>query len=497
VSLRARLIGGLLAVTAVGLLAVGAITYTEQRSFLLSRIDQQLHSLQAPVNRGLQERGINVPGYDAAALVGGGPSGDSRDGRGGPVGPGGGPGARPADLPPGTYGQRRDGTGKVVGGTFFNTFGQTAVPVPVLPKTIKVGKVFTVSTGGSDDLHYRVLAKLTHDQPGTTVIAIPMQSVDATLSRLVGVEAAVIGGVLLLIAFGGWWLVRLGLRPLDRMGETADAIAGGELSKRVEPATEKTEVGRLGLALNHMLGRLEGAFAERQASEDRLRNFIADASHELRTPLSSIRGYAELVRMGAAADPADRDKAINRIEAEAKRMGVLVEDLLTLARLDELPDAVRQDVDVTRLASDAVDDARAVDPERVIELHANGPAHVTGDPHQLRQVLANLVRNALVHTPPGTAIEVGAVANGKNVKLSVSDHGPGLPTDSADSLFERFWRSEGGRTQGKAGAGLGLAIVAAIVDAHGGTVQAGNADGGGAQFVVELPVAAAAAPPLA
>ena len=383
-----------------------------------------------------------------------------------------------------------------MGGTFFNTFGQTAIPAPELPIKIQTGKVFTVSAkGGSNDLHYRVLAQATHDQPGTTIIAIPMQSVDATLSRLVRVEAAVIGGILLLIAFGGWWLVRLGLRPLDRMGETADAIAGGELSKRVEPATEKTEVGRLGLALNHMLGRLEGAFAERQASEDRLRNFIADASHELRTPLASIRGYAELVRMGATADPVDRDKAINRIEAEAKRMGVLVEDLLTLARLDELPDAVRQDVDVTRLASDAVDDARAVDPGRLIELHANGPVHVIGDPHQLRQVMANLVRNALVHTPPGTPVEVGAVATGNNVRLSVRDHGPGLPTDDTDSLFERFWRSEGGRTQGKAGAGLGLAIVAAIVDAHGGTVQAGNAAGGGAQFVVELPVAAPAVPP--
>jgi two-component system OmpR family sensor kinase len=239
-----------------------------------------------------------------------------------------------------------------------------------------------------------------------------------------------------------------------------------------------------------MLDRLEQAFSQRQASEDRLRRFLADASHELRTPLASIRGYAELFRMGAAREPADVEKAMRRIEEEAARMGVLVEDLLILARLDEIAEAPYSDVDLAALAGDAVDDARATAPDRVIALDADGEPGATtvlGDAHQLRQVLGNLLRNALVHTPAGTPVEVAVAADDGGVRLAVRDHGPGLPNDDPDALFERFWRAEGGRERGKAGAGLGLAIVAAIVDAHGGRVAAGNAPGGGALFAVELP----------
>jgi two-component system OmpR family sensor kinase len=302
------------------------------------------------------------------------------------------------------------------------------------------------------------------------------------------VGAALVRGVVLIVlglVAGG--VVRVGLLPLDRIGHTAGAIAGGDLSHRVEGTDPRTEVGRLGIAFNAMLDRLEEAFARRKASEDRLRAFLADASHELRTPLASIRGYAELFRMGAARDPADTEKAMRRIEHEAARMGVLVEDLLTLARLDEVADVPHTEVDVTGLARDAVDDARATAPERVISLRSNGAAPVLGDAHGLRQVLGNLLRNALVHTPEGTPIEVGVGVEADNVRLEVRDHGPGLPTDDADALFERFWRAEGGRTQGRGGAGLGLAIVAGIVDAHGGKVSAGNAEGGGASFVVLLP----------
>ena len=217
-----------------------------------------------------------------------------------------------------------------------------------------------------------------------------------------------------------------------------------------------------------------------------MRRFIADASHELRTPLVSIRGYAELFRMGAAREPDDIAKAMRRIEDEAARMGVLVEDLLTLARLDEVREAAHGAVDLSVLARDAVDDARATDPDREIELHAH-PIAVTGDADQLRQVLANLLRNALVHTPAGTPIEVSVDRDNGAVKLEVRDHGPGLPTDDADALFERFWRAEGGRERGKDGAGLGLAIVAGIVDGHAGSVRASNAPGGGASFEVRLP----------
>ena len=316
-----------------------------------------------------------------------------------------------------------------------------------------------------------------------------MRDVDQTLHRLLAVEALVIAGVLLLLGAAAWAVVRVGLLPLDRMGHTAGAIAGGDLSHRVESTDPRTEVGRLGLALNAMLDRLERAFTARKQSEDRLRQFIADASHELRTPLASIRGYAELFRMGAAREPEDVEKAMRRIEEEAARMGVLVEDLLTLARLDEVADAPHTEVDLGRLVGDAVDDARATAPDRASNGHVDGDAVVMGDAHQLRQVLANLLRNALVHTPAGTPIEVSATREDGAVRLEVRDHGPGLPTDDPSALFERFWRSEGGREQGRAGAGLGLAIVAGIVDAHRGRVEATNAPGGGASFVVRLPAA--------
>jgi two-component system, OmpR family, sensor kinase len=294
---------------------------------------------------------------------------------------------------------------------------------------------------------------------------VPLDDVDETLDRLLLIEALVIGFGLLAIALVTMAAVRLGLRPLDRFGETADAIAGGELSHRVSPADERTEVGRLGIALNRMLDRLQEAFAEREASEARLRQFIADASHELRTPLTSIRGYAELFRLGANADPAETEKALRRIEDEAARMGVLVEDLLALARLEEPDVRVHEPVDLGAVVADAVEDARAIAPERAIELSAEQGTSVRGDAPQLHQVVANLLRNAIAHTPPQTAVEVTVRRAGKTVELIVRDLGAGLPDVDPDTLFERFWRAEGGRQRGRAGAGLGLAIVAGIVSA--------------------------------
>ena len=286
----------------------------------------------------------------------------------------------------------------------------------------------------------------------------------------------------------GWWVVRLGLRPLERMGDTAGRIAAGDLSQRVEPAEPDTEVGRLGLSLNAMLHQIEQAFAERAASEERLRVFLADASHELRTPLASIRGYAELFGMGAASDEAEAEKAMSRIEQEAARMGVLVEDLLLLARLDEARETVREPVDVAELARDAVGDARAMAPDRDVALVLEGDETVVrGDEDRLRQVVANLVRNALVHTPAGTPVEVAVGGDGERVRLEVRDRGPGLPVADGAVMFERFWRSEAARARGGGGAGLGLAIVHGIVTAHGGEVRAQARSGGGATFTVTLP----------
>jgi two-component system OmpR family sensor kinase len=256
---------------------------------------------------------------------------------------------------------------------------------------------------------------------------------------------------LLVLGLISWLLVRVELRPLERIGRTADAIAAGDLSRRVEVAHPRSEVGRLGLALNAMLGNLEEAFAERTKSEERLRRFLADASHELRTPLASIRGYAELFRIGAAREPEEVEKAMRRIEEEAARMGVLVEDLLTLARMDELREDVREPVDLAALAEDAVADGRAIDASRTITLaDVDEDVVVRGDPDQLRQVLANLVRNAIVHTDAAITIAVRRADD--VVQLCVRDEGPGLPDVDPRELFGRFWRAEAGRERGRAGA---------------------------------------------
>ena len=458
-SLRARLLAGLLALTAAGMLIAGGVTYAEQRSFLLERVDEQTRDAPFVLGRALD--GIDRDDGPRP----GGPGGDD----GGSLGP-----------PAGTYGELRTASGTK---TVTLPAGSGITAKPDLPRSLPLGRMITVS---GDDGRYRVLAQRDPRTGGTLIAAVPMREADQQLDRLLLVEALVIGVVLLMLGIAGWAVVRVGLLPLDRMGHTAGRIAGGDLSHRVEATDRRTEVGRLGIALNRMLDRLEDAFQRRQASEERLRTFIADASHELRTPLASIRGYAELFRMGAVPEGPERERAMRRIEDEAARMGVLVEDLLTLARLDQIADAPHAELDVATLAGDAVDDARATAPDREISLHA-GPAPVSGDAHQLRQVLGNLLRNALVHTPAGTPIDVSVQRGTDVVRMTVRDHGPGLPTEDADAIFERFWRAEGGRKQGKAGAGLGLAIVAGIVDAHHGRVRAANADGGGAAFVVELP----------
>jgi two-component system OmpR family sensor kinase len=276
-SLRSRLIAVLLAVAAVGLLALAAITYAEQRSFQLERVDRQVLAARPVMEHQLVEGG-------------------------GPFGPGPGPRDRPGpdgedvSLPPGTYGELRDAGGARVGDPVVLTYGQDGPSPPDLPAQLPPGETVTVDAiggGGS----YRARAE--PERGGSVVVAVPLTEAQATLNRLLVLEALVIAGVLAVLGVVAFLVVRLALRPLDRIADTAGAIAGGELSRRVEPATPRTEVGRLGLALNAMLDRLEEAFARREESEDRLRRFLSDASHELRTPPASIRGYAELFRMGA------------------------------------------------------------------------------------------------------------------------------------------------------------------------------------------------------
>src|SRR5918999_1858005 len=462
-SLRTRLLAAVLALAAAGLLLLGGITYVGQRSFLLDRLDDQIR--QAP------------PAAAGALGLREGP----------PRGAGG--RRRGSGLPPGTYVGHRDDSGAVVASQVF-AYGQSATADPALPADIPLVEPFTVDGENGDEERYRVFAEADRFGDGIIVIAAPLTDVDATLNRLLLLEALVIAGVLLVLGLVAWVVVRVGLLPLDRIGHTAGAIAGGDLSHRVETTDPRTEVGRLGRAFNAMLDRLEEAFGQRAASEERLRRFLADASHELRTPPASIRGYAELYRMGAATAQEEVERSMRRIEHEAARMGVLVEDLLTLARLDEIAETPPTAVDVAALAADAVADATVVAPDRAITLDLAAPdgAVVLGDAHQLRQVLGNLLRNALVHTPAGTPVDV-RVSGGPEVVVSVRDHGPGLPGDDPSALFERFWRAEGGRERGRAGAGLGLAIVAAVVEAHGGRVSASDSFDGGAEFAVVLPPA--------
>jgi two-component system OmpR family sensor kinase len=467
VSLRARLLITSVVLVAAGLLVANVVTYRLLSNFLLHRVDDQLVAAQSPILDALQFGG-DVPGHQTPTFL----------------------------VPPGTYAEVRDGSGAPLVWKFFG-YESKADQRPVCPRNLPGStsssrvdpSFFTTTAGGGGDPTYRAVAAALSPGPGTLIVAIPLTEVSATLDRLLGVELVVSGVVLLLVAGLALWLVRLGLRPLEGIGATAGAIAAGDLSRRVEPATERTEVGRLGLALNAMLAQIEAAFEERRASENRLRRFVADASHELRTPLTSIRGYAELFRRGADSRPEDLAKSMQRIEAEAARMGVLVDDLLLLARLDQGRPLERESLDLARIVEEAVDSARAVEPDRPIELELHGPTSLVGDEGRLRQAVDNLLDNARVHTPVSSRVRVTlGPGDDATVLLSVSDEGPGLPSEVATRAFERFYRGDPSRSRSMGGAGLGLSIVAAIVEAHRGTVAVRSEEGAGATFEVRLPV---------
>jgi two-component system OmpR family sensor kinase len=320
---------------------------------------------------------------------------------------------------------------------------------------------------------------------GTLVTAVPLDPTDQTLASLSHVELIVSIVVVVALLVLALWIVRFGLRPLEEMTETAGAIAAGDLSQRIRRPEERGEVGRLGSALNGMLSQIEAAFAERTVSESRLRRFVADASHELRTPLTSIRGYAELLRKGALDDEDARRRAAERIEHEASRMGLLVDDLLLLARLDQGRPLERSIVDLGAVVRDAVEAARAADRDRQISLDVSGAVVVPGDSARLRQVLDNLLRNAVVHTPAGTPVHVVVGREGPRAVVTVADEGPGLEASQAARLFDRFYRGSEARTG--EGTGLGLSIVAALVAAHGGRAFVESTPGRGTVFTVEVP----------
>lgn len=465
--LRTRLVAILAVLVLAGLAVSGFVTYRSLQSFLLHRVDGQLREAAEPVARALLQPNQSLP---ANALS--------------------------ADLPLSTYGEIRSSSGKVVVSGALGRYGQGTLK-PQLPRSIgggDVGRVFTTGAVDAPGALFRTLVARLDSPFGPTksyvLVAIPLTDVTETLHRLLLVEVIVAVAVLAALAGAAWWMVRRELRPLEAMGDTATSIAGGDLARRVEPADETTEVGRLGLALNGMLARIESAMKARTASEDRLRRFLADASHELRTPLTSIRGYAELFRRGAAERPEDLEVSMRRIEEEAARMGVLVDDLLLLAHMDETRPAALKQVDLARLLRDAASDARAVAPNRTITTKVDGAVMVEGDEDRLRQAVGNLVGNAISHSPEGTQIDLSLGARGGEAEIKVADRGPGLDEEAAEHAFERFWRSEPNRDRGPGGSGLGLSIVEAISEVHGGRVTVANRDEGGAVFTVHLPLSA-------
>jgi two-component system OmpR family sensor kinase len=379
-----------------------------------------------------------------------------------------------------------------------NPTGEQLVPdIPNLTlddPRVQNGTLFTVQSTDSA-MRWRVMPGQLRDGSATFAVAVPLRGVDTTVQRML-VFATLIGlAVIASCALLGWYGVRRAFRPLTQIEDTAAAIAAGDLTRRIPEPTAKDEVTSLSRSLNAMLAHIEQSFAVREASEERMRQFVADASHELRTPLAAVRGYAELFRQGAVTEPEDVAGTMRRIEDEAIRMGGLVDDLLLLTRLDIRRPLERGPVDLTVLAADAVQDARALDPTRQVRLLSLSgdiePTTIEGDEARLRQVVTNLVGNAVNHTPEGTDIEI-AVGRGDagRAKLEVRDHGAGVDPVKARKVFERFYRADPSRGRGNGGGnGLGLAIVAAIVSAHDGRVGVAATPGGGATFVVDLPTA--------
>jgi two-component system OmpR family sensor kinase len=344
---------------------------------------------------------------------------------------------------------------------------------------LRRGRLFTLPavTGGEE---YRALAA---EAPDGRVFVIAH-----TLRDVAAAEAALTrrlltgGGLVLLFGIGAVWLtVRSGLQPVEKIIDTAMAIAAGDLSQRVPDADPGTELGRLGTSLNEMLASVEIAFVAENRANERLKQFVADASHELRTPLAAISGYAELDRRGALSDPTERERVMRRIESETKRMGRLVEDLMFLARLDLGDQAgamlVERRVDLAAIARDAVADHHAIDPDRPVNQVGLERVVVYGDGERLTQVVANLLANLRVHTPPGTAATLTLTDSDGWVEASLADTGQGFPADALPLVFDRFYRADPSRSRRSGGSGLGLAIVAAIVEAHSGTVQAVNDHG--------------------
>ncbi len=472
-SLRTRLLLALGIVALVAFVAADVATYSALRSFLYGRVDQQLRAADAGLTRGPPPGGR--PGEHHGV-----PPGDSE-------------GNRNYALP-GGYFEIRNAQGVVIAGPIAATLGPGRTAVPKLPRSITL-----TSTGEGEPVKYLTVPAATAGAPkfrvrvssqngNVLILGLPLNGVTGTLHHLFNIELAVTGGALVAALVLGWWLVHVGLRPLRRIEDTAEAIAEGELDRRVPGDTARTELGRLARVLNTMLTRIQDAFSQRDTTEARLRRFVADASHELRTPVAAVAAYAELFERGASERPEDLARVMTGIRTETSRMAHLVDDLLLLARLDQGRPLEREPVELVRVAAQAVDAANAVGPSWPARVEARRPVDMQGDEGRIRQVIDNLLANVRAHTPPGTSVVVQIDEEGHDALIRVVDDGPGLAESDAARVFERFYRVDASRSRASGGSGLGLSIVQAIVAAHGGRVTVDTAPGNGATFTVRLPM---------
>jgi two-component system OmpR family sensor kinase len=513
VTLRLRLLLLLVIIVAAGLVISDVVTYTSLRSFLLTQVDNQLKVATFPVGRSLLSSPTNgstvppPPGSGNASTTTTAPTASTGPTTRAPgqedLRPEFGGTAHGADrgvlVPPGTYGELRDASGHTVAHVFFS-YGGKAPAAPAIPTSLPGSGsgstsdlFFTASSTGTDGTSYRVLARPLTNHNGTIVVAESLSVTDSTLQRLLFVELIVSALVLVILGLISWLMVRRDMRPLEEMAATAGAIADGDLSQRVSYVTPGSEVGQLGVAFNTMIEEIEDAFDARAASENKLRRFLADASHELRTPLTSIRGYSEMFDLGIRDRPNDLATAMDHIKNEASRMGTLVDDLFLLAQLDHERPLDQSPFDLVEVAERSVAGVRVSAPTRTVTLQVAGPVTVVGDVRRMRQVVDNLLVNAIRHTPNTAAVEVRVRLDGADAVVSVSDDGPGIDPSVAARIFEPFYRADPSRARTTGGAGLGLAIVAAIVDAHGGRVTLVGGDPG-ATFEVRLPAASAPTP---
>ncbi len=510
-SLRLRLL------VAVGLISIAALvvadfaTYSALRTSLYNQVDQELAEHTHPFALTAADTPYcstpQAGGPGGASPVDDGNSGNSGTGPSGNFRTGGGPNVF------GIYFSAVVSQGgSVINGWKCPAYVGSHSYSPSLPSPITGFSTqsdgsqvayFTAGSTTSGGPDFRVRAVKFPGEADVLVQAQPLTDQDSTLHTLFLTEFAVTAGAIVLALLGGWWLVRLGLRPLVDVEATADSIAAGNLNQRVPGANEPTEVGRLARALNVMLERIQSAFDARVRSETRLkqneqhlRQFVADASHELRTPIAAVSAYAALFERGAGTRSEDLPRIAAGIRTETARMDRLVTDLLTLARLDEGLPMDREPVELVGLVSEAVHTATAVGPEWPVQFWAARPLEITGDKDRLRQVVDNLLANVRAHTPPGTTTTVRVDEIGDQAEIEVRDTGPGMPGDEATRIFERFYRSDPARARTRGGSGLGLSIVAAIVEAHGGTVTASSAPGEGMTVTVRIPTSPVGAEPL-